>query len=91
MYKSNKIAPRKKVDLELLHHRLGHRYTRSLMAGDTVNFWQDIELRIYPDPFFTSCKISSMSKKASSKNLLKPKAPFKWILWLLFQENHQNI
>ena len=31
--KSNKVAPRKKVVLELLHHRLEHIYTRSLMAG----------------------------------------------------------
>ena len=26
--KSKKISPRKKIALELLHHRLGHRYTR---------------------------------------------------------------
>ena len=28
MYKSKKIAPRKKFDLELLHHIFGHRYNR---------------------------------------------------------------
>ena len=44
--KSKKIAPINKVALELLHHRLGHRSTISLMSGDTVNVWQDIELRI---------------------------------------------
>ena len=33
------MAPRKKVALELLHHRLGHKSTRSLMAGDTANIW----------------------------------------------------
>ena len=48
------------------------------MAGDTDNFWGYIELRIYLDPFLTSCQISSMKKKAESKNSLKPKAPFKW-------------
>ena len=37
MSKSEKIEPRKKVILELLHHRLGHRYTISLMIGDTAN------------------------------------------------------
>ena len=47
------------------------------MAGDTANVWEDIELRIYPDPFFTSCQFSSMNKKAMSKIPLKPKAPFK--------------
>ena len=38
----------------------------------------DIELRIDPDPFCTSCQISPINKKAISKNLLKPKATFKW-------------
>ena len=60
--KSKKIASRKKVALEILHHRLGHRSTISLMGGDNVNFWSHIELGIYPDPFCTSCKISSIKK-----------------------------
>ena len=50
-----------------------------MLAGDTANVWEDVELRIYPDPFCTSCKISSMNKKARSKIPLKPKAPFKWV------------
>ena len=37
MLKSKKIAPRKKVALGLLHHILGHRSTRSLMARYTEN------------------------------------------------------
>ena len=53
------------------------------MAGDTANVWKDIELRIYTDPFCTSCQISSMNKKDISKYPLKPKAPFKWVLWIL--------
>ena len=64
---------------ELLHQRLGHRSTRSLIAGDTTNFWEDVELRIDRDPFCTSCQISSINKKARSKIPLKPKAPFKWV------------
>ena len=76
---SKKKPARKKIPLELLHQRLGHRSTRSLLAGDTANVWEDVELRIDPDPFCTSCKISSMNKKARSKITLKPKAPFKWI------------
>ena len=47
------------------------------MARNSANVWQDIELRIYPDPFFSSCQISPMNKKAGSKNPLRPKAPFK--------------
>ena len=78
-YVSKKNPSRKKIALELLHQRLGHRYTRSLLAGDTANVWEDVELRIYPEPFFTSCKISSMNKKARSNIPPKPKAPFKWV------------
>ena len=65
--------------MELLHQGLGNIHTRSLMAWDTEIFWQDIELRIDPDPFFVSCQISSMNKKAITKNPLKTKATFKWV------------
>ena len=51
MSKTKKLAPRNKVALELFHQRLGHRSTRSLMAGDTANVWEDIEIIIDPDPF----------------------------------------
>ena len=80
MSKKNKFPARKKIALELLHQRLEHRSTRSFLAGDIANIWEDFELRIDPDPFCTSCKISSMNKKARSKIPLKPKAPFKWVL-----------
>ena len=79
MSKKNKFPAGKKIALELLHQILGHRYTRSLLAGDTANVWEEVELRIYPDPFCTSCQISSMNKKAKSKIPLKPKAPFEWV------------
>ena len=89
--KSKKISPRKKAALEILHHRLGQKSTISLMSVDTTNVWQDIELSICQDPFFTSCRISSINKKARSKDPLKPKAPSKWISWILFHQHHQNI
>ena len=75
---SKKNPARNKIALELLHQRLRHRSTRLLLAGDTANVWEDVELRIDLDPFCTSCQISSMNKKARSKIPLKPKAPFKW-------------
>ena len=82
MSKKKKIPARKKIALELIHQRLGHRSTISLLDGDNANVWEDVELRIYPDPFCTSCQISSMKQKARSKIPLKPKAPFKWVLWI---------
>ena len=62
-----------------MHQILGHRSTRSFIAGDTAYVWEYVELRIDPDLFCTSCKIYSMNKKARSKLPLKPKAPFKWV------------
>ena len=79
MSKTNKLPVRKKIALKLLHQRLGHISTRSLLAGDTANVWEDIELRIDPYLFCTSCQISSMNKKATYKIPLKPNAPFKWV------------
>ena len=35
--RKNKLPARKKIGLELLHQRLGHRSTRSLLAGDTAD------------------------------------------------------
>ena len=61
--KENKFPARKKIALELLHQILGHRSTRSLLAGDTVNVWEDVELRIDPYPFCTSCQVSSNEQK----------------------------
>ena len=48
MEKSKKNPARKKIALEFLHHRLGHRCTRSLIAGDTANVWEYLELIIDP-------------------------------------------
>ena len=79
MSKTTKLPSRMKIALELLHCRLGHRSTISLLAGDSANVWGDIYPRIYPDPFCQSCQISSMNKKARSKNPIKQKAPFKWV------------
>ena len=75
--KKNKLPARKKIYLELLHQILGHISNRELLAGDTANVWEDVELRIDTDPFCTSCQISSMNKNARAKIPLKPKAPFK--------------
>ena len=50
MSKTQQQIPKKKVSLELLHQIFGHISTRSLLAGDTANVWQDIELRVDPDP-----------------------------------------
>ena len=50
-----------------------------MLAGDTDDIWEDVELRIDTDPFCTSCQISSMNKKDRSEIPFKPKTPFKWV------------
>ena len=80
--KKNKLPARNKIALELLHQRVGHRSTRLLLSGDTANVWEDEELIIDPDPFCTSCQISSMKKKARSTIPINPKAPFKWVFFI---------
>ena len=82
MSKRKKLPSRQKIALELLHQILGHRFTRSLLDRYTANVWEDIELRIYPDPFCTSCQISPMNKKARSENLLKQNHPSSGFLWI---------
>ena len=77
MSKTKTLPYRNKIALELLHKRLGRRFTRSLLAGYTSNVWYDIELMIDSYPFCTLFHIYSMNKKARSKNPLNPKAPFK--------------
>ena len=74
--KSKKVAPKKKVALELLHHRSEQISTISLMAGDNVNVWPDIELSIDPKPFCTSCHISSIKKKGWVQDSIETKGTF---------------
>ena len=62
-----------------MHQRLGHRYTRSLLAVDNTHVWQNIELGMYTETFCASCQISAIGKKSRSKTPLNPNTPFKWM------------
>ena len=53
-----------------------------MLAGDTTNVWGDIELRIDPEPFCTSCKIYSMNKRAGLKIHLSQKHSSSGFLWI---------
>ena len=67
--KSQDQITKNKVSLELLHQRLGHRSTRSLLAGYAANIWHDIKIRIDPDPFYKSCQISTINKMIDQRHL----------------------
>ena len=88
--KTEKLPFRKKIALELLHQRLGQRYNRSFLSGGTANVWKDIELRIDPDIFCTSCQISSMNKKARYKIPMNPKVAFNWVFMDIIPSNPPN-
>ena len=77
--KPQKQIPKNKVSLEILHQRLGHRSKRSLLARDTENVWQYIDLKVDPDPLYALCHISAINKKSRSNTPLKYKTPFKWV------------
>ena len=82
MSKKNKSPARNKIVLEWLNKRLGHISTRSLLAGDTENVWEDVELIIYPDPFCTSCQISSMKKRLDLRFHSSQRHPSSGFLWI---------
>ena len=46
-----------------------------------ASFWKDIEVRIDPDPFCTSCHISSM-KKGYIQEPIKAKSIFQMSVWI---------
>ena len=75
--KSQKKINKKRASLGLLYQRLGHISKRSLLDGGNANIWQDIDLRVYPYPFCTSCQISTINKKVISKKPLRSKITFK--------------
>ena len=51
--------PRRRVDLELLHARLGHQSIKSLLVDSHDSIWEDTQIRFAPDTFCISCKIAT--------------------------------
>ena len=56
-----------------------------LLDGDTTNIWQDIDLRVDPEPLCTSCHIYIIIERSRSKTPLNTNTPFKWVLMDLIQ------
>ena len=76
---SQKQISKKKASLESWNHGLWHRPTRPILSGYNANIWQDVEIKVDPDPFYTSYQISMINKKARSKIPSKSKKPSKWL------------
>jgi hypothetical protein len=65
----NKDAPEhtKRVPLELLHARLGHRRCRTLLAANEHRLWKDTVIRMSPENGCLSCGIAT-SRAAAQNN-----------------------
>ena len=56
---SEHLSAKQKVDLELMHLRLGHQSFKSLLAASHEELWDDITLRFAPDTFCIGCKVAT--------------------------------
>jgi hypothetical protein len=73
---SNIPPPRRHVDLELLHARLGHQSIKSLLAASHDSIWEDTQIRFAPDSFCISCKIATRRTAArGSRPVSHPEYP----------------
>ena len=61
------------------------------MYGDTTTVWQDIDLRVDPDPLCTPYHISTINQKARSETYLKAKTPLKWVFMCIIPATYSNI
>ena len=51
------VRPKRKVSLELLHHRLGHQNHKALLAAHEAAVWNDVLVEFAPSDFCIGCKI----------------------------------
>jgi hypothetical protein len=58
---------KKRISLELLHTRLGHRKCRTLLAASEHNLWEDATVRMSPETGCLSCGISTIRSTARNK------------------------
>ena len=61
------------------------------MPGYNANFWQGIYIRVDPDPFCTSCQISTININTRSKTPMKARTPFKWVLMAIILGTYPKI
>jgi hypothetical protein len=66
------LPPRSKreTELDLVHNRLGHINTQSLIAGNAAEIWGDTKLVMSPEKFCIGCKIGSIRKSNRGHNVV---------------------
>ncbi len=58
---------KKRLSLELLHTRLGHRKCRTLLAASEHNLWEDVTIRMSPETGCLGCGIATIRSTAHNK------------------------
>ena len=85
-----RTTPRTQVSLDLLHTRLGHRSKRSLLAADTADMWKNVEVKLSPDLFCTSCKIATITKRNQSKVPIGVEKPLATVFMDIIPAPHKS-
>jgi transposase InsO family protein len=63
----NKDQNWKRIPLELLHARLGHRKCRTLLAASEHNLWEDASIRMTGETGCLTCGIATIRSRARNK------------------------
>ena len=66
--RKKKTSNKKKVGIDILYKRLGHRSIKTLLSANKDEVWNDVELQLQPDIISTSDHhIATIRKKARNK------------------------
>jgi transposase InsO family protein len=79
----NKDQNKKRLPLELLHSRLGHRKCRTLLAASEHNLWEDTTIRMTRKTGCLTCGIATIRSRARNK---EPHSGATWAGEYLFLE-----
>jgi transposase InsO family protein len=68
--------PKKRIRAELLHDRLGHRSTKTILAGSTHEVWSDVVAELTPDQDCIDCQIATIRSSDRNKHPHTPSERF---------------
>ena len=80
-----------KIDLELMHQRLGHQSFQSLLAASHENIWEDVSLRFAPESFCIGCKVATRRSTARGSRAVSEQNKPGQILFMDLIHNPANM
>ena len=84
---AEKWAKRPRISLELMHRRLGHRATKSILLGEESKLHSDSKVVPDPDDFCENCKISTIRAANRGKEREETQSKPGQVLFLDAQRN----